>query len=636
MPHKPTNYTGPILTPGTILRRERLRVVRVLGQGGMAIVYEVEHIDTSHRYALKVLSAHLSDRSDLVARFLQEARVLRALRRAPHIVTLHEASLFEDNQPYLLLELLRGRTLRDALTQGRIPIALGCWYVQQLLWALAIVHHAKLVHRDVKPENIFVLDDGMCKLLDFGIVKVALESPVSRDFVTGPRGVMGTSLYMAPEHISGKVPDARADIFAAGVVLFEVLLGERPFANLSDRDLQARIMTEGFPSLEEAGGFDVPAELRAIARRATNKNPDDRYPDVAAFATDLNQVLQRLNLLWEPALGPAPLPQLSAAVAPAILPVVPTLDELPSFVPPSERRTRDVSRSLSIPAKAYRSPPDGASPREALPSPSSPAPEASSSAPSVVPPSPQKAVEASIPNSSHPPLHLVQSSTPPRWRSRTPPRRSLVQALVPRLEDFVARMFDMLTPVRKAREEKLAKVYALEARKARRVGEAPPHSQRPVSSPVTRPTSSGFGRTTVLAAVLGAFGIVVVTFAALRSQESRIRGMSAAFRGPEEQTPSALSPRPVISATASSSAAVRSPALPQESSRPVPAPASPSAESVSPPGGRGATNLAIKGSSPPASSAAHANEARPAVPSPKGAPSGPPLVLPKRRLSLPK
>ncbi|HEU4406807.1 MAG TPA: serine/threonine-protein kinase [Polyangiaceae bacterium] len=635
MSHKPTNYTGPVWPAGTVLRRQRLRILGVLGQGGMAIVYEAEHIDTRQGYALKVLSSHLSNRSDVVVRFFQEARVLAALRRAPHIITLYEASLFEDNQPYLLLELLRGRTLREVLNQGRVPIALGCRYVQQLLWALAIVHHAKLVHRDVKPENIFVLDDGTCKLLDFGIVKVALESPVSRDFVTGPGGVMGTSFYMAPEHQLGKTPDARADVYAAGVVLFELLLGTRPFPHRSDGELQARILKRGFPSLEETGGFDVPAELRAVVRRATHRSPDDRYQDVAEFAADLNRVLQLLGLLWDHGVPPLPPRGPHAASAPAP-PPAPTLDELPSLIPPSERRTRDVSRSLVVPPGAYPSPPDGPGPAAPSPPVVAAAPAAGPAAPSAGPASPEKAASASAPGSDHPPLHLARSSTPARWRSPTPPRRSLVKALVPRLEDFIARMFDMLTPVQKARKEKLAKVYALEAHEARRVGEAPPNSQRPVASPVIQPIGTGVGRKTGLVVVLGAFGFAVATFAILRAQESRLRDVRDAMHASERNVPGALPPglaarsavRPPTSAVPPASATAH-----QATSRPATSPPSPPPEAASASVVRALPEAAARGNAPPASSTARGSEARQAPP--KGASSAP-LVLPKRRLSLPK
>ncbi|HEU4410919.1 MAG TPA: serine/threonine-protein kinase [Polyangiaceae bacterium] len=724
MPRKPTNYAGPLWPPGTVLQGLGLRIVRVIGRGGMAVVYEVERLGAGERYALKVLSAHLADRIDLIARFLREADALRVLTTAPNVVQLYDAGFFENNQPYLLLELLHGRTLREVLMQGRPPMGLGCYYVTQLLWGLAPLHLAKCVHRDVKPENFFIQDDGSCKLLDFGLIKVALESPVPPGFITGPGGVFGTSSYMAPEYNTSRLPDARADIFSAGVVLVEVLLGRRPLAHLSDDELQARIMTRGFPSIEEAGGHDVPFELRAIANRATAKRPSDRYPTAVDCASDLVRALRHLRLLppwalssaaWRQAPPPAGSRSVGAPPA-AAAPRTP----LPSLVPMSQRRTLDLGGGLLVPLLALPSPagspegepasspapppadappsslappPAGTPPSSLAPTPadappSSPAPPlageptsaATSSSPVAAPgaapeaSSPAEApvaapvgsmpdaastpVAASVPaaapapampastpeaapsGAAHPPLHLVRTSlTPPRWRSPTPPRRSLVKALVPRLEDFVARLFDLVTPVQAARRAERAKLYRLEARKARQVGEAAPSSHQPVSSPVTPPSPSGFARSTIVAVAVSALGLGALSFSLLRVQRARVRGVSAARQAEGLPSVDAAQPRPSARASIAPSAPPAPASVPAPSASgaaPTTAPGGAAAASARAPSLPGAASNRPKPAATP-SQAPRPGEGRAAGAAERPAASAPGAVFaPKRRLSLPK
>jgi serine/threonine protein kinase len=602
MPPKPTVYSGPVWSAGTLVQDLDARVVGVLGRGGMAIVYEVERLGTGQRYALKVLSPHLTDRSDVIARFLREADALRALLTAPNIVRLYDAGHLSNNQPYLLLERLYGRTLRQVLAAGRLPFALGCRYVHQLLWSLAVVHHAGLVHRDVKPENFFIQDDGTCKLLDFGLVKVVIESPVPPGFETGPGAVFGTSAYMAPEHASGKVPDARADVFAVGVVLTEVLLGARALRGMSDDELQARIMKRGFPSIEELGGFDVPLPLRAIVARATAFDPADRYPTVVAFAADLARAARFLNLLSEAWLTHAPAgllvpPPRASAPPPAAPPAAASPHpSLPSLVPVSQRHTRKLDHGPAAPLPASPSPP--------------PAPAA---------------VE------SHPPLHAARTSPRP-WRSSTPPSRSLFRAFVPRFEDFVARMAGRLTPVRQARRAEGAKLYRLEARKVRQVGEAPPSSQRPVWSPVTPP--SGLARVPALATAAGLLGLAALAVSLLHVQEGRVRGAPArqtAELPGVDPVPLGLS-GPTSIDVGSPPAPAASPSASAPAARPTSAPGRAAAASASPAG-----SPTINDRTKPVATTPHPGDGHAAASAARPAASAPGAVFgPKRRLSLPR
>ncbi len=273
------------------------KVVRLLGSGGMGTVYEVEHFVTRQRYAMKVLSSRVAERPDFAARLLLEAKTLAALPDQPHLVKVYESGTLPQGRPYYVMELLAGETLRAKLNRGRPPMPYACLLVVQLLAGLAAVHGAGIVHRDVKPDNLFIRADGVCKLLDFGVIKVLSESGLSPgNFVTVPGSIIGTRHYLAPEVIEARGPDKRADIFAAGVVLAECLTGSLPLADAPEDEYHRYVFEHGFPPLDGPNAAHVPAELRAIVARATRRDPAQRYASVEAFATELASAAARLGL----------------------------------------------------------------------------------------------------------------------------------------------------------------------------------------------------------------------------------------------------------------------------------------------------------------------------------------------------
>jgi eukaryotic-like serine/threonine-protein kinase len=295
-------------SPGTVLAGTPHLVRRELGSGGVGTVYETYRLDTGERRAVKVLSSHVARHPALEERLLHEAEVLSVLR-SPHVIGLHGGGRLATGEAFYEMDLLEGETLRETLGRGPLAPPLACGLVAQALGALHVVHLAGLVHRDVKPDNLFLRADGVCVLLDFGAVKILTEGRFSpRRFPTDRGKTFGTVRYMPPE-AGFFTPDARADVFAAGVVLAELLAGGLDLAHLDDGEYLEWLEACGFPVPD-----DLPEALRPIVECATARSPDDRYPSAAAFADDLARACREAGirpvgvrpLVWAPRLVPSP------------------------------------------------------------------------------------------------------------------------------------------------------------------------------------------------------------------------------------------------------------------------------------------------------------------------------------------
>src|SRR5580698_2354570 len=263
---------------GDVLRG-KYRLLRLLGDGGMGSVFEAHHEGLGTRVAIKVLHADLSRRPGLIERFLREARVSAQIK-SPNVVQVVDVESTEDGVAYIVMELLEGEPLSSVLErEGKVEVARACDYAVQILRALEAAHALGVVHRDLKPENVFVMATRgplHVKLIDFGIAK-AKEMDAQAKNLTVAGIVMGTPEYMAPEqaHSADKV-DARSDLFAVGVMLYEMICGSRPVTG-DDARLVALKVERGDvrPLVHAAPG--VPPDLAGLVHRAMAPRPELRF-----------------------------------------------------------------------------------------------------------------------------------------------------------------------------------------------------------------------------------------------------------------------------------------------------------------------------------------------------------------------
>jgi Tol biopolymer transport system component/predicted Ser/Thr protein kinase len=264
----------------------------LLGAGGMGEVFRARDTRLNRLVAIKFLSEDLAD-SSARRRFQQEARTASALNH-PHIVTVHEAGEFEDRQ-YLVTEFVDGGTLKDWASAERRTWRQIVDLLVGVADGLAAAHAAGILHRDIKPDNILVTKSGYAKLADFGLAKLE-ERPGPDDMTralaqerTRPGIVVGTVAYMSPEQASGRVLDARSDIFSFGVVVYELLAGRRPFQGKTDLEALQKIISEPAPPLDQ----NVPVGLRMALDKALEKDPADRYQSMREMVVDLRRLARQ-------------------------------------------------------------------------------------------------------------------------------------------------------------------------------------------------------------------------------------------------------------------------------------------------------------------------------------------------------
>lgn len=268
----------------------KYRIERILGSGGMGEVLAARHVDLQRDVALKFLHPSLMTRTDLVERFLREARALAQLQ-SEHAVRVMDVAKLEDGSPYMVMELLRGSDLHSVLDAGPLPLDEAIEYVLQAAEALAEAHGLGIVHRDLKPSNLFLAQrpDGshLVKVLDFGISKIAVEEAGPDASVTATNSFLGSPRYMSPEQIrSAKNVDRRADIWSLGVVLYELTTGKHPFEAETVAEVIGLVLHQS-PAPPSAHRPEIPAELDAVIARCLEKDRELRFPDLGAFAEAL-------------------------------------------------------------------------------------------------------------------------------------------------------------------------------------------------------------------------------------------------------------------------------------------------------------------------------------------------------------
>ena len=272
-------YEDGEIVPGT-----PYRVVTLLGAGGMGSVYEVEHIELGRRYVLKSLLHTLASRQDLIARMRNEWRSLGKLQH-PNIVDILNAGVSASDVPYYVMERLEGETVRDRLQrEGKLPVDEAARIARETLFGLAAAHAIGIVHRDIKPANIFLTRDGAVKVLDFGVAQVTRSEGDQK--ITAQGLAIGTPRYMSPEQASGESADARSDLYATGLLLFEMIAGEGPFDDLGDTSQQMLAHLHR-PARPLSRLTEVPAEIEAIVKRALAKRPQDRPRSAEVMAAEL-------------------------------------------------------------------------------------------------------------------------------------------------------------------------------------------------------------------------------------------------------------------------------------------------------------------------------------------------------------
>src|SRR6188508_2423620 len=306
------------LIPGT--RLGTYEIVAPLGAGGMGEVYRARDTRLGREIAIKVLPADVSASPERLARFEREARTVAGLNH-PNIVTLFSVE-DEDGVRFLTMELVEGQTLANLVMPGGLPLARVLDISIPLTDALIAAHERGVIHRDLKPGNVMVTRDGRVKVLDFGLAKSQETATPSEDTTTAASPVsqggqvMGTVPYMAPEQIRGEMADARTDLFALGIMLYELSTGRRPFAGETWIDVGHAILRDT-PELLTRFRADLPSDLERVVSRCLEKNPRERIQS----ALDVNNELRRLRQMVELGAPKKPAPDRTAASI-AVLPFV--------------------------------------------------------------------------------------------------------------------------------------------------------------------------------------------------------------------------------------------------------------------------------------------------------------------------
>ncbi len=337
------------MEPGEVVNG-KYRIVRLLGEGGMGAVYEVQHEVIGQRFALKVLHSEMASYPEYVERFIREAQAATKIG-SDHIVYVTDGGYTDDGAPYIVMEYLDGESLAELMMrEAPISIQRSVDLITQVCDAVGAAHGRGIIHRDLKPENLFVVRrrDGSewIKVLDFGIAKI-LDTPEGMS-LTCSGASMGTPHYMAPEQLhEAKHVDERADIYSTGVLLFQLLTAERPFQAKTIGELVIELVTAD-PQRPRSFRPELSEELEAAVLKAIARDPDDRY-------TALSDLADALAL----AVGPAP----AAKTAPEQAPTVPAEPSASAPLQPELAVTPHMTSTPEARTETWPGPEKAASPR---------------------------------------------------------------------------------------------------------------------------------------------------------------------------------------------------------------------------------------------------------------------------------
>jgi serine/threonine protein kinase len=346
--------------PGDIIGG-KYRIVRMIGDGGMGAVYEARHEILGTSVALKFLHAELAKRQGLSSRFLQEARVSASIQ-SPHVTKVTDVDQTPEGSPYLVMELLSGDSLQQLLDRSRkLAKDQAIDFTLQVLSGLEAAHALGVVHRDLKPDNVFITPSPggpVCKLLDFGIAKLRQSNEYGRG-LTRPGALMGTPEYMSPEQLySADRVDHRADLYSLGVMLFEMLCGERPTHGEDAAAIVGNVMAGKIRRLDEIDP-SLPKDLVAVVHKAIAPDKSQRYQS----ALDMRMALAPFagHLSHAGRLAATPVPAGTSAPPPAVEKKDKTTEEPPH--PGAAAKPGGVAPTL---------PPDDAAPAQTADNPPAP------------------------------------------------------------------------------------------------------------------------------------------------------------------------------------------------------------------------------------------------------------------------
>ena len=279
------------------------RIVEKIGEGGMGEVYRAHDERLDRDVAVKVLPEAVAGDSDRLRRFESEAKAVAKLDH-PNILAIHDFAS-EEGVAYAAMELLEGESLRELISEGSITTGKAVEYARAIADGLAAAHEKGIVHRDLKPENVFLTTDGRIKILDFGLAKLKLpegdlttETPTAT-LDTAPGGLIGTIPYMAPEQVQGQPADHRSDIFALGVVLYEMLTGQRPFRGSTGVETAAAILKED-PEPISSVVPGVPPTLVGMTSKCLEKRSEDRFSSAHDLSLSLGAIDATSPLVQKP------------------------------------------------------------------------------------------------------------------------------------------------------------------------------------------------------------------------------------------------------------------------------------------------------------------------------------------------
>jgi serine/threonine-protein kinase len=262
----------------------RYRLEARIGSGGMSTVYRALDVTLERQVAIKLMNREVASDSDQLERFRREARAVAQLSH-PHIVGVIDAGE-DDGRPYIVLEYVEGETLKDRIRRlGRLPVTEAVAYAIEIARALGAAHSHHIIHRDVKPQNVLIDEEGSAKVTDFGIARTLEE-----DGLTADGRVLGTTDYVSPEQALGQHVNGQSDLYSLGVVLYEMLTGEVPFRGENQVAVAMKHVREQIPDVQ-AKRPEVSAALASVVDTATAKRQEDRYANDAELIADLEDVL---------------------------------------------------------------------------------------------------------------------------------------------------------------------------------------------------------------------------------------------------------------------------------------------------------------------------------------------------------